>query len=365
MRGTSVDMKFFPVLIYVSLLIFGMSAFTGKASAGQKQIGSVEEKILRDMHIDPHGSGVSIGQDRVIEVSEVVVDDVVIVGANLTVNGKVHGDAVCIGGNMKVGPQAEISGDMVNIGGQLTVDPSAKTNGERVNMGSSPFGSSKNSFFSGPQPFGNNWPGMNESDSEPTFTSKIILLALDVICLGFLLFFALILTVFMPKQFNHIEEHLSNDFPRCTLLGIALMIGFPVLLLGFVITLVGILAIPLLLLAWLLSCLLGYIAFARILGRRIISEKPIMLQILTGLLLLASPLLIGDVFLLVDGSFGSVIGHVFRVIGFIILIGVNFIGFGAVVYSLWGKRELLKFRTNKQNGSSGPPENGNGDAVAA
>jgi hypothetical protein len=363
MRRTSVNMKLFPILIIVSLLTFGISAFSGNVFAGQKQIGPVEDKILRDLNINPQDNSVSIGKDRVIGPDEVVVNDIVVVGANLTVNGKVHGDAVCIGGNMKVGPHAEISGDMVNIGGQLTVDPSAKTNGESVNMGGSPFVSS-DSFFSGPRPFGNNWPGMNEPDSEPTLASKIIRLALDVICLGFLLFFALILTVFMPKQFSHIEEHLNNDFPRCTLLGIALMIGFPVLLLAFVITLVGILAIPLLLLAWLLSCLLGYIAFARILGRRIISGKPIMLQILTGLLLLSSPLLIGDIFLLIDGSFGSVIGHVFRVIGFIILIGVNFIGFGAVVYSLWGKRELLKFRSNKQNGSSGPPENGNGDAIA-
>lgn len=89
-----------------------------------------------------------------------------------------------------------------------------------------------------------------------------------------------------------------------------------------------------------------------------------MLQILIGLLLLHSPLLIGDFVLLVDGNFYSVIGHVFRVIGFIILVSVNFIGFGAVVYSLWGKRDLLRSKKNKQNGSSGSPENGNGDAIA-
>ena len=205
--------------------------------------------------------------------------------------------------------------------------------------------------------------GINKSGAQTSLVSKFLRLVLDCIYLSVLLFFALILTVFMPRQFNHIEEHLSNDFPRCTLLGIALMIGFPLILLAFIITIVGILAIPLLALAWVLSCLLGYIVFAHILGRRIISEKPIMLQILVGLLFLSSPLLIGDLILLMDGDFFPVIGHVFRIIGFILLISVNFIGFGAVVYSLWGKRGLIRPKANRPNGSSGSSENGDATTI--
>jgi hypothetical protein len=360
-------MNFIPVLIYFGLLFISPLAMTGKAFGQQKQINPITDKILRDLNIDPQDNSVSIGQDRVIGPDEVVANDVVVIGANLTINGKVHGDAVCIGGNLKVGPQAEINGDMVNVGGQLSVDPSAKTNGERVNMGGansfSPPGLPDVPGIGAPPQLGPNWPGINRSGNEPTFASKILRLALDCIYLAFLLFFALILTVFMPRQFNHIEDHLSNEFPRCTLLGLTLMIGFPLILLAFVITLVGILAIPLLLLAWVLSCCLGYIVFARILGRKIISIKPIMLQILVGLLLIHSPLLAGDVILLVDGSFYSVIGQVFRVVGIIILVCVNFIGFGAVVYSLWGKRDLLRSKKNRQNNSDG--SSGNGDTIAA
>jgi hypothetical protein len=376
MRRIVSNINFIPVLICACVLFLNQHALTEKAIAEQKQISPIATKILRDLNIDPQDNSVSIGKDRVIGPDEVVVNDVVVVGANLTVNGKVHGDAVCIGGNLKVGPNAEINGELVSIGGQLTVDPSAKTNGSNVNiMGGSPFNPQSNPQTPGIGPngpngpnipnipqYGPNWFGVNKYDEQPTFASKILRLALDAIYLGFLLFFALILTVFMPKQFNHIEEHLSNEFPRCTLLGIALMIGFPLILLAFVITLVGILAIPLLLLAWVLSCLLGYIAFGRILGRRIIAEKPVMLQILVGLVLLHSPLLIGDFVLLADGNFFTVIGLVFRIIGYIILFSVNFIGFGAVVYSLWGKRDLLRSKKNKQNGSTGPSENG--DAVA-
>jgi hypothetical protein len=375
MRMIVSKINFIPVLICACVLFFSQHALTGKAFAEQKQIGPIATKILRDLNIDPQDNSVSIGKDRIIGPDEVVLNDVVVVGANLTVNGKVHGDAVCIGGNLKVGPNAEINGELVNVGGQLTVDPSAKTNGNNVNMGGFLINPSGNPQIPGIGPngpnipntpqygYGPNWFGVNKYDEQPTFASKILRLVLDIIYLGFLLFFALILTVFMPKQFNHIEEHLSNEFPRCTLLGIALMIGFPLILLAFVITLVGILAIPLLILAWVLSCLLGYIAFGRILGRRILAEKPIMLQILVGLVLLHSPLLIGDFVLLADGNFFSVIGAVFRIIGYIILISVNFIGFGAVVYSLWGKRDLLRSKKNKQNGTTGPSENG--EAIAA
>jgi len=352
-------MNFIPVLICVGLIFFSSLALMEKAFAQQKQISPMENKILRDMNIDPQDDSVSIGQDRIIGTDEVVANDVVVVGANLTVNGKVYGDAVCIGGNLKVGPQAEINGDMVNIGGQLSVDPSAKTNGDRVDMGRFPFGPLKNlPGLANTSQQGTDWLGISRNGYQTNLTAKLVRLALDCIYLSVLLFFALILTVFMPRQFNHIEEHLSNEFPRCTLLGIALMIGFPLILLAFVITIVGILAIPLLLLAWVLSCLLGYIVFGRILGRRIISEKPIMLQILTGLVLLSSPLLIGDLILLLNGDFFPVIGHVFRIIGFIILISVNFIGFGAVAYSLWGKRGLIRGQAGKPNGSSGSPENG-------
>ena len=349
----------FILALFIGLMAFSPLVLVEKAFAQPNHIDPTTDKILNDLNINPQDDSVSIGKDHIVGPDEVISNDVVVVGANLTVNGKIHGDAVCIGGNLKVGPQAEITGDMVNIGGQLSVDPSAKTNGQRVNVGGFPFNFTKNlpGIMNTPQK-DTNASNINKSGAQKSLVAKSLRLALDIIYLMFLLFFALILTVFMPRHFNHIEEHLTNEFPRCTLLGIALMVGFPLILLAFVITLVGILAIPLLLLAWALSSLLGYIVFARILGRRIISEKPIMLQILTGLLLLQSPLLIGELILLLDGDFFQVIGHAFGIIGFIILISVNFIGFGAVVYSLWGKRGLIRGQGNKPDGSSGSSENG-------
>lgn len=128
---------------------------------------------------------------------------------------------------------------------------------------------------------------------------------------------------------------------------------------AFVITLVGILAVPFLLLAFVLSSLAGYIVFSRILGGRLLPEKTVMLQILIGLLLLHSPLLAGDLLLLPDETILSVIGHVFRISGVILLVSINFIGLGAVVYSLLSRRGAVQPHEKQPDDLPGSSGNGN------
>ena len=77
---------------------------------------------------------VSIGQDRVIREDEVITGDVVVVGGNLTVYGRVKGDAVCVGGDLVVGPKATVRGDLVNVGGKAQIDPAAHIRGKKVNV---------------------------------------------------------------------------------------------------------------------------------------------------------------------------------------------------------------------------------------
>ena len=355
---------------FIGLVSLGPLSPVPKAIAQQNQTEPMaQDRKLITVNAPPllnfnkrNHEAVSVGQGRIIGPDEVVANDAVVVGADLTIHGTVNGDAVCIGGNLNVGSQAIIYGDLVNVGGKSTVDPSATIYGDRVNLGGFPFdflkvlkGAGDEKAKGGP-PF-----GFPKFGGPMGFIAKLLRLALDCVKLLLILLLALIMTVFMPRQFNNIEEYLSNEFPRCTLLGIACMIGFPIILILFVITLIGILAIPFLLLALVVSSLMGYIVFSRILGRRLLPEKHIMLQILVGLLLLASPLLIGDLILLPNGDFYAILGQVFWVIGKIIFYGVNFIGLGAVIYSLWGKRGLIRERGNKPNDFSGP--SGNGDTA--
>jgi len=153
-----------------------------------------------------------------------------------------------------------------------------------------------------------------------------------------LFFVALLLTAFMPRRFGNIEAHLTCEFPRSILLGIASMAGVPVVLVAFIISIIGILFIPFFLLALIVSFLMGYLVFSRMLGQRLLPGRQIMLQILGGLLLLHGPFLLGDVFLLPGIFYLSIVGHILRGIGSIVFFCVLFIGLGAVVYSLWVNR---------------------------
>jgi hypothetical protein len=351
-------MTFISAFLFFSLISVNQVSLADKASAEEDQAAPMPP--LQRLHQLPNmgdnfqkdinsNDVVSIGQERVIVENE-VVNDAVVIGADLTVNGIVNGDAVCIGGDLTVGPQAVIKGDMVNIGGQLTVDPLAQTNGERVNIGGVfPFG-----IFKGEK---GTTKGFGERFG---MFVKILRLTIDSVFFILLLFLALLMTAFMPRQFDHIEEYLTNEFPRCTLLGIACMVGLPIVIFLFVISMVGILAVPFLLLASLVSCMMGYVVFGRVLGRKILANSPVMLQILIGLLLLHSLLLAGDIILLLSsGSVYAIIGHVLKGIGIVIFICVNFIGLGAVIYSVWGKRGIAQGQGDKPNGLSSMPGGAN------
>jgi hypothetical protein len=309
---------------------------------GENPVGEIRSK---------EDGSVSFGQDRVIGPDE-VVSEAVVMGANLTVYGTVNGDAVCIGGDLTVGPGAVVRGDLVNVGGTLTVDPTAKTYQDRVNVDGFPFNflkgimqyeikrSTDRDWSEGPPGREGMAPQAPELPSAGPggFATRLIRLAMDIVYILLLLFFSLLMTNFMRRQFEHIEGHLRNEFPRSILMGIASMAGVPIVLVTFIISVIGILFIPFFLLALVVSLLMGYVVFSRMLGRKLLPGRQIMLQILGGLLLLHSPLVIGDMFLLPGVTYLSIIGYVFRGLGSVVLFCVNFIGLGAVLYSLWGKR---------------------------
>jgi hypothetical protein len=299
---------------------------------------------------------VLIGQGKTIEEGEVVEGDAVVVGADLTVNGTVKGDAVCVGGKLTIGPKAKIRGDAVNVGGKADVDPSARIKGSRVNVVGVPLGILEHL---------KHLDGIDdardlkarEKGGAGRFSHRFIALVSELMFFVFLLFVALLMTTFMPRQLGRYDEHLVGDFPRSALLGVAVMILLPLVLLILAVTIVGIPLIPLLLLAVAVTGLMGYIAFGKVLGRKLVGDKSVMLQLLVGLALLQGASILGDLIALPGGSFALAAG-VFKTIGTVIFIGGMFLGLGAVAYSRWGKRTLAQTQAARSpNGSNGhvPP----------
>jgi hypothetical protein len=115
--------------------------------------------------------------------------------------------------------------------------------------------------------------------------------------------------------------------------------------------------LPLLLLAVLVACLMGTIAFSRVLGRKLLGERSALWQIFIGLVLVQSATLLGGLINLPGGAF-TIVAMVLRVIGAIICIGVSLVGLGAALYSRWGKRTLAesqaKRKSNDVNGTAAP-----------
>jgi uncharacterized RDD family membrane protein YckC/cytoskeletal protein CcmA (bactofilin family) len=72
-----------------------------------------------------------LGETR---VTGEVKDNAVAVLGNMYIDGKVDGDSVAVLGNVELGPHAEINGDLVAVGGSLHRDPAAIVRGDVQNV---------------------------------------------------------------------------------------------------------------------------------------------------------------------------------------------------------------------------------------
>lgn len=324
----------------------GETAGTAEAAATAETAGAeprVEVEVCCEE--DDGEDRVAMGHDLVIEKGEVVEGDAVCIYGNLTVKGTVKGDAVSVGGNLMATPTAVVGGDAVAVGGTVDISPGAKIGGEKVTV---------EGDIPGLKAL--KWVGIL-GDAASDLTKRIVAVVKEVIFFGFLMLVALLLTAFLPRQFGRVNEHLAGDFPRSTLLGVGIMILLPLALVFMAVSIVGIPLIPIVVLAAAAAVLVGYVAMARIIGRRLVGEKHVMFQIFIGMLLLQGAALLGDVIALPGGP-AEKVGGVFTGVGRIIFIAASGIGMGAVVYSWFGKRtlaETVAAREAKKNAKPAPP----------
>jgi hypothetical protein len=76
------------------------------------------------------------GDAREIEAGDVVADAVALRGP-IHVRGVVRGDAVALGGDIRVMSGGRVLGDAVSVGGEVTVDPGGQVLGDRVALSGS------------------------------------------------------------------------------------------------------------------------------------------------------------------------------------------------------------------------------------
>ena len=75
------------------------------------------------------GTRIAVGQDIRIERDEEVTDAVIVVGGNLTIDGRVRDGVFVAGGDIHLSPTADVRGELIVAGGKLTRDAGARHSG--------------------------------------------------------------------------------------------------------------------------------------------------------------------------------------------------------------------------------------------
>jgi cytoskeletal protein CcmA (bactofilin family) len=283
------------------------------------------------------GDVVKIGQDLYVAEGEVVPGDAVCIDGDLTIAGTVHGDAVCASGDIVLESTAVVNGDVVSIGGCIDKASGAEVGGQEVCIGGK---------FAPIIPIITPLITKLGEISEP-IAETVIDITWEIVFFLFLMFLGLLLSVFMKRQMDNVHDHLTKEFPRSALLGIALVVLAPIE--ALVIVLIGITCIGLPLAILILVALfalhyIGYVVFGEVIGSFILgSGKHPMLKILVGVAILQSVAIIGDVIAIPAGIFGD-IGGVFGFVGTIIFLTCGVLGAGSIIYSRLGLWDLEKTR---------------------
>jgi hypothetical protein len=108
-----------------------------RAEALPKPPDAPDVPDVPDIDLDSNDNNlVRFGEDIVIPADKVIDGDVVAIGGDVTVFGRVKGDCVSIGGTVNVKDKGVVEGDAVSMGGGVSTSDSASVGGSNVSLGS-------------------------------------------------------------------------------------------------------------------------------------------------------------------------------------------------------------------------------------
>ena len=167
---------------------------------------------------------ISIGGN--IDIKGKVNKSIIIIGGKLKLYGKIEEDLICISSDVKIYKNASIKGDLFVIGGKLEKDPEMRLQGEYSYF-----------KFNLKKIETTLVPIISDSGSMTFFKAAKIILWLIL---------ALIIFAIIPKKINHAEEVFEKNMLRIGITGILSILAFILLFLIFIILSFIIIGIPLL-----------------------------------------------------------------------------------------------------------------------
>lgn len=248
-------------------------------------------------------------------VTGIVGDSVVTIMGNSYINNAVRGDVVTLMGRVELGPQAVVDGELVTIAGTVIRDPAAVVN--RMNS-------------VGTMPAGVNFGWFKSWVTRCVLYGR--LLAFDAsltwawIVAGIALLLYVLTASLVPKTVAHCVQVLEQSPGKSLLAALLSIVLIPAVFLLLVITLVGIIAVPFVGLALMTAAWFGKLIMLAWLGKRLLQLfKPAdATQSVAAYWALAT----------VVGGLVVTLLYTIPVVGFIAYKGLQFVGFGVVLYVL-------------------------------
>ena len=251
--------------------------------------------------------------------------DVVAVLGSVRLAGGAHArQVVAVGGSVEIGPGATVDNDVVAVGGRVTVDPEAQVGGSRQSISvpglPSLIGVTTGHVFSGPA-----------SPAWIAFEAVVKFAVLFVLGL-------LVLALF-PRRMEAVSSSMMASPVKSTLAGLLGTVAMPILLALLVVTLVGILLVPVQIIAVIAAGVLGVTALTFHVGRALpigrVQSSPMVVQLAVGtaifVLLTAIPFL-----------------------GVLVWIAVWLLAFGAVLRTRFGQTPTVPLATTAMPQESPP-----------
>jgi hypothetical protein len=243
------------------------------------------------------------------------VDSAVAFGGSLTVNGTVEGDATAFGGNVHLGPHANVKGKAIAFGGSVVREDGAQVGGQQLSFGDRHVGSVLAEGLR---------EGVANVQTEPEISDSHPMSRIAFFLMEFVLCFGLgfLFLMFVPQPMKQIEGELRRDWLRCGATGFLGTLAVVPLSLLLLISVVGILVLPVLWVGLVLAVCMGYTAIANEIGIKV--------PVLRGKKTQATVLAVGTVVLLLVSRL--------PVLGPLALILVGMLGLGAIIRTRFGTR---------------------------
>lgn len=239
-----------------------------------------------------------------------VRDSAVTVLGNTYIDSKVDGDAVAVLGNVELGPHAEIGREVVAVLGSVRRHPDAIVHGGVQSIFDGIFGDVdwlhtwiKHCFLYG-RPLALA-PGLGWA---------------WCLALGFLAFYVCLALLFRTEVSRCVQTFDSQP-GRSILTAFIAMLLSPVLIILLCVTVIGIAAVPFVVVAWVCAGFFGKAVMLAWLGGRITGTQA------------AGPLSHPAIAVLVGGAI-VLVSYLVPVLGFLVYKLLGILGFGAVVYTL-------------------------------